>query len=64
MKIEIDDILKKFDADYTANAELRKEVDNDNIFCWITQWDDWMNDFSSLEYKGQFDIIRSKKNYC
>lgn len=60
MKIEIDDILKKFDADYTANAELRKEVDNDNIFCWITQWDDWMNDFSSLEYKGQFDIIRSE----
>lgn len=60
MTVSIETILKQFDADYTANSELRREVDNDNIFCWITQWDDWMDDFSSLEYKGQFDIIRSE----
>lgn len=57
---KIERILKEFDADWTNNQELRKEIENDTIFTWVTQWDDWMNEFSSLEYKGQFDIIRSE----
>ncbi len=59
-KEKITQILKEFDSDWIQGQEIRKEIENDTIFCWVTQWDDWMNEFSSLEYKGQFDIIRSE----
>ncbi|MCK1966864.1 portal protein [Franconibacter sp. IITDAS19] len=51
-------ILRKFDRDWTASDEARTEATNDLFFSRVSQWDDWLSDYTTLQYRGQFDVVR------
>lgn len=51
-------ILRKFDRDWTASDEARTEATNDLYFSRLSQWDDWLNQYTTLQYRGQFDVVR------
>lgn len=51
-------ILCKFDADWMASDEARTEATNDLYFSRVSQWDDWLSDYTTLQYRGQFDVVR------
>lgn len=51
-------ILRKFDRDWAASDEARTEATNDLFFSRISQWDDWLNEYTTLQYRGQFDVVR------
>lgn len=51
-------ILRKFDRDWTASDEARTEATNDLFFSRVSQWDDWLNEYTTLQYRGQFDVVR------
>ncbi|MDE9540639.1 portal protein [Xenorhabdus bovienii] len=51
-------ILQRFDADWTASEEARTEARNDLFFSRVSQWDDWLNKYTTLQYRGQFDVVR------
>lgn len=54
----LESILCKFDADWTAGEEARTEAKNDLFFSRISHWDDWLNQYTTLQYRGQFDVVR------
>ncbi len=54
----LNSILCKFDADWTASDEARTEATNDLYFSRVSQWDDWLSDYTTLQYRGQFDVVR------
>ncbi|WNP36240.1 portal protein [Enterobacter kobei] len=54
----LDSILRKFDADWMASDEARTEATNDLYFSRVSQWDDWLSDYTTLQYRGQFDVVR------
>lgn len=54
----LEDILCKFDRDWTASDEARTEATNDLFFSRVSQWDDWLNEYTTLQYRGQFDVVR------
>ena len=51
-------ILSKFDRDWVAGEEARTEANNDLFFSRVSQWDDWLNQYTTLQYRGQFDVVR------
>lgn len=55
---KLEDILCRFDADWTASEEARREAKNDLFFSRVSQWDDWLNQYTTLQYRGQFDVVR------
>lgn len=54
----LENILCRFDADWTASEEARTEAKNDLFFSRVSQWDDWLNQYTTLQYRGQFDVVR------
>lgn len=54
----LESILRRFDADWTASDEARREAKNDLFFSRLSQWDDWLNQYTTLQYRGQFDVVR------
>lgn len=52
------DIMTKFDADWCASEDMRTEAANDIYFSLVSQWDDWLGQFTTLQYRGQFDIVK------
>ncbi|NIH21849.1 portal protein [Providencia heimbachae] len=54
----LDKILRKFDLDYSAAENARKEARNDLFFSRVSQWDDWLESYVTLQYRGQFDVVR------
>ena len=54
----LNSILCKFDADWMASEEARTEATNDLYFSRVSQWDDWLSDYTTLQYRGQFDVVR------
>lgn len=51
-------ILTQFDADWSAGDDARSEARNDLVFSRLSQWDDWLSQYTTLQYRGQFDIVR------
>lgn len=54
----LESILCRFDADWTAGEEARTEAKNDLFFSRVSQWDDWLSEYTTLQYRGQFDVVR------
>ena len=52
----LNSILCKFDADWMASDEARTEATNDLYFSRVSQWDDWLSNYTTLQYRGQFDL--------
>jgi len=60
--MQIEDIKLLVDSsDSTTNAT-REEASQMLFFGRANQWDDWGYDGIQLEYRGQFDIIKPKRN--
>ncbi|EDQ6180066.1 hypothetical protein ZX71_002378 [Salmonella enterica subsp. enterica] len=57
-KNRLESILSRFDADWTASDEARREAKNDLFFSRVSQWDDWLSQYTTLQYRGQFDVVR------
>lgn len=51
-------ILSQFDLDWVASEEARTEAQNDLLFSRVSQWDDWLESYTTLQYRGQFDVVR------
>lgn len=58
MDTKLKKILDTFDRDWTASDEARTEARNDLFFSRVSQWDDWLNQYTTLQYRGQFDLVR------
>ncbi|MEY5598450.1 portal protein, partial [Salmonella enterica subsp. enterica serovar Corvallis] len=56
-KNRLESILSRFDADWTASDEARREAKNDLFFSRVSQWDDWLSQYTTLQYRGQFDVV-------
>ncbi|AXF76619.1 portal protein [Erwinia tracheiphila] len=54
----LDDILRQFDSDWTASEDARTEARNDLFFSRVSHWDDWLSQYTTLQYRGQFDVVR------
>ncbi|MEY1278071.1 portal protein [Providencia rettgeri] len=54
----LEKILRKFDLDYSASENARTEARNDLFFSRVSQWDDWLESYVTLQYRGQFDVVR------
>lgn len=57
-QLKLQQILKRFDRDFEASYDARREAVNDLFFSRVSQWDDWLENFVTLQYRGQFDIVR------
>lgn len=55
---KLQEILSNFDADFTHSYEARREAVADLFFSRVSQWDDWLSNYVTLQYRGQFDIVR------
>lgn len=44
--------------DYSASENARTEARNDLFFSRVSQWDDWLENYVTLQYRGQFDVVR------
>lgn len=55
---KLQDILTSFDRDFSSSYEARQEAVNDLFFSRVSQWDEWLENFVTLQYRGQFDIVR------
>ncbi|HFD3847272.1 portal protein [Serratia marcescens] len=51
-------ILTIFDRDWVSSDEARTEATNDLYFSRVSQWDDWLSQYTTLQYRGQFDVVR------
>lgn len=49
---------KLHDKAYCYGQETRLRAADDLLFYWVTQWDDSTLGESSLQYRGQFDVLR------
>lgn len=54
----LNSILCKFDMDWMSSDEARTEATNDLYFSRVSQWDDWLSEYTTLQYRGQFDVVR------
>ncbi|MGG2141189.1 portal protein [Symbiopectobacterium sp. RP] len=54
----LNDILCQFDRDWCYSKEARNEATNDLFFSRVSQWDDWLSQYTTLQYRGQFDVVR------
>ncbi|MDI8799783.1 hypothetical protein MJM59_28265, partial [Salmonella enterica subsp. enterica serovar Montevideo] len=42
----------------SRTVEARREAKNDLFFSRVSQWDDWLSQYTTLQYRGQFDVVR------
>lgn len=54
------DIITNFNRDWSNSDEVRTDATNDLFFCRISQWDDFLQDYTTLQYRGQFDVLRKE----
>lgn len=55
--IDHEEALKLIDKAYSDTSDLREMCANDNYFATVSQWDDDVCEFSTTEYRGQFDTL-------
>lgn len=51
-------ILEIFDRDWSAGETARTEAVSDLFFSRVSHWDDWLAQYTTLQYRGQFDVVR------
>ncbi len=50
-------ILAIFDHDWKSGDKARTEATNDLYFSQVSQLDDWLNEYTIFQYRGQFDVV-------
>ena len=56
--LELDDLKQLHDKAYNHGQTTRERAADDQVFYWVTQWDDSLLGDSSLSYRGEFNVLR------
>jgi hypothetical protein len=56
--LELDEIKSLHDKAYDSNQVTRERAADDQVFYWVTNWDDNLLGESQLQYRGEFNILR------
>lgn len=59
MPLTLTELKDLHEKAYTSGQVTRERAADDLVFFWITHWDDQTWSDSSLEYRGEYDMIRS-----
>jgi hypothetical protein len=59
MSLTLTEIKRLHDKAFTSGQVNRERASEDLVFYWITHWDDSVWDTSLLEFRGEFDMLRS-----
>ena len=51
-------LKEKHDLAYCYGQETRLRAADDSLFAWVSQWDDSTLGESSLQYRGEFNVLR------
>lgn len=57
-KERLETVLEIIDRDWSASDDTREEARADLFFSRVSQWDDWLSQYTTLQYRGQFDVVR------
>lgn len=58
MPLTLEELKKLHDKAYNHGFDTRLKAADDQLFAWITQWDDTYLNESDLLYRGEFNILR------
>lgn len=56
--LELDELKRLHDKAYNHGQAAREQASDDLIFYWVTQWDDTLLNSSTLQYRGEFNMLR------
>lgn len=56
--LDAHEIRQLHDKAFTHNQTTRERAADDMLFYWISQWDDQFLSGTTLQYRGQFDMLR------
>ncbi|MAF43439.1 MAG: hypothetical protein CMI54_04620 [Parcubacteria group bacterium] len=56
--LELDELKSLHDKAYNHGQVTREQASDDLIFYWVTQWDDTLLNSSTLQYRGEFNMLR------
>ena len=58
MPLTLHELKTYHDKAYTYSQVTRERAADDLVFYWISQWDDSFLSESTLQYRGEFNILR------
>lgn len=56
--LDLIELKRLHDKAYDYNTITRERASDDLVFYWVTQWDDNLLSDASIQYRGEFNIIR------
>ena len=56
--LSLEDLKELHDKAYESGYDTRLKAADDQLFAWVTQWDDTYLSESDLGYRGEFNILR------
>lgn len=59
MPLKLTDLKRLHDKAYISGQVNRERASDDLVFYWVTHWDDALLADIQMEYRGEFDMIRS-----
>lgn len=59
MALKLLDLKRLHDKAFNSGQANRERASNDLVFYWVTHWDDMLMQNIQMEYRGEFDMIRS-----
>lgn len=55
---DLEEVKRLHEEAYDYSQTTRERASDDLVFTWVTQWSGDLLENSTLEYKGQFDVLR------
>jgi len=59
MPLKLTDLKRLHDKAYMSGQVNRERASDDLVFYWVTHWDDALLQDIQMDYRGEFDMIRS-----
>jgi hypothetical protein len=59
MPLKLIDLKRLHDKAYISGQTNRERASDDLVFYWVTHWDDTLLQDIQMDYRGEFDMIRS-----
>ena len=56
--LKLKELKKMQDKAFESGQTTRERAADDQVFYWVTQWDDQLLGSSQLQYRGEFNILR------
>ena len=59
MPLKLTELKELHDKAYNSGQVNRERASDDLVFYWVTHWDDTLLREVQIDYRGEFDMIRS-----